>query len=1269
VVDVLTKLYEFEYKDMQFSKDGQLDELIALDRYTVSTFERYEIGDVVVAIVDENMGTKKVGIIESLSSNDSYEIKDRLGEKHTIKKELLQKPLELEPFQLWERWAKGAASVEQTPELKQYWENEFRWLFDGYRYSLGGRIQLMLGQEFVTGQRANLTAYNCFVVRSPEGEDKSAEQFLEVLDVAFKEASIMRRGGGVGLNISHINTVQGSGRDKSFFKFLLPSTHKDYSELQDRKKLGKFDSVETIEKGDSDITIAPHDSIEGLFEGLTELVVKAFDKTINDVNVDFTDIRHRNAIVNGVNGRSSGSVSWMELYILVAELLQQSTIDNVDFAEIYSHIVHLIIQGGSRRGALMLVCDDSNKNVRKFIERKKTFGYLSGANISVGISDSFMDKVKMAKERVKYGRELDSTLSESLDLWALIIESAWNSAEPGIIFMERYNKESNSWYFHPIIATNPCFTGDMRLLTPEGYRTFEYLASLDEEVYLINKDGIISKGKVWCSGEKEIVKVRMGNGNVITCTPDHVFMTNKGEEIAAQDLKGNRLMPYLSETDDFDMEFTLLGFIQGDGQLTRLVSPHHNGIEVNVGVGDLEVRHLFRKHYDVVEYNDNRRIYVNGLNEKLEELQFDPKILPERVFPSTYNSWGKTQKRSFIRGCYSANGSVINVGRIAYKTTCKEFAEQLVNTLEKEFGIKAYITTNRSKEVEFSNGTYTCKESYDINIANFSDMSKFYNDIGFIHRYKMYKLRDVLVQNAPKVTSVTNLQEKQKVYDFNEPYTNWGVVEGVIAHNCGEQGLPAFGVCNLGHFVLSRFHDKATGDVAWSELARAIKIAVRLQDNIIDYTKYFLKENEETQKKERRVGIGSLGLGTLMIKLGLRYGSDEGNAFVDKLYKFIAYNAYLASIDIAKEKNAFPAYEYDKFIQSGFMKRLLNEFPELDIKLQEHGIRNVTILTQAPTGSTGTYIDNIPMFRREFGGTTTGIEPYFSWEYWRAGRLGITKQTVDLAKEYMDEKGLTDIAELPDFFVTAMDLEPSDHVKVQAAVQKWTDSSISKTANCPSNYTIEQTDDLYMLSYDLGLKGMTIYRDGSRQAQVLSTKEEGAKLESHIEAKKLKELKENKVILEPKNEINSFAIPKRPRRLYGFTEKINFSYGDQFARAYVTINLYEGEPWEVFISTKVKEVSSLAKALGLMTTKLLRLGGTSDNLRQAIDTLTYDQTMGTLPSAVANLLKQIQKEKILSDAEANSNKEVKLAKCPDCGEDAYDRGNCICHACGVSKCN
>jgi len=444
------QLYEFEHKDMVFSKDGQLDELIALDRYAVSEFDGYKVGDTVVAIVDKAMGTKKVSEITSVNGDGTYTIKDRLGENHNVTKELLQKPLETEPYQLWRRWAKAGASVEKTPELQKYWENEFRWLMDGYRYSLGGRIQLMLGQEYVTGKRANLTAYNCFVTESPQGKSDSKDQFLEVLHIAYKEASIMRRGGGVGTNISNINTVKGIGK-KVKFEFILPEEHKDYDELQDMVKLGKFKGIQLSGKAHRlSKYIYAEDSVDGLFKALSEMVEEAYTTNLSKITVDFSDVRHRHAIVKGVNGRSSGSVSWMELFVLVVNLLKQNEIDNVDFAEIYSHITHLIEQGGSRRGALMLICDANNPNIRKFIERKKTAGYLTGANISVAISDDFMQKVINAKNG-----ELTKENKEALELWELLIESAWQSAEPGIVWMERYNKESNSWYYNEIIATNP----------------------------------------------------------------------------------------------------------------------------------------------------------------------------------------------------------------------------------------------------------------------------------------------------------------------------------------------------------------------------------------------------------------------------------------------------------------------------------------------------------------------------------------------------------------------------------------------------------------------------------------------------------------------------------------------------------------------------------------------------------------------------------------------------------------------------------------------
>jgi ribonucleoside-diphosphate reductase alpha chain len=297
----------------------------------------------------------------------------------------------------------------------------------------------------------------------------------------------------------------------------------------------------------------------------------------------------------------------------------------------------------------------------------------------------------------------------------------------------------------------------------------------------------------------------------------------------------------------------------------------------------------------------------------------------------------------------------------------------------------------------------------------------------------------------------------------------------IIATNpCGEQGLPAWGVCNLGHLYLASFAEKIGDDKVgpiyefnWDKLKKSAKVLTRFLDNIIDLTPYFFEQNEKVQKSERRIGGGTLGLAELLIKLRITYGSQESLVFIDKLYKLITCEMYTTSALLAEEKGFFPKFDKEKYLNSKFIKELPLEVQE---KIKEKGIRNIALTTQAPTGSTGTMI-----------GTSTGIEPYFAFKYYRQSRLGFHEVHAPIAQAYYkDDK-------LPKYFVSAMELSPDDHINVQAAIQKWTDSSISKTANVPANFTVEQTEELYMKAYDLGCKGVTIYRDSSRDEQVLST--------------------------------------------------------------------------------------------------------------------------------------------------------------------------------------
>jgi ribonucleoside-diphosphate reductase alpha chain len=382
----------------------------------------------------------------------------------------------------------------------------------------------------------------------------------------------------------------------------------------------------------------------------------------------------------------------------------------------------------------------------------------------------------------------------------------------------------------------------------------------------------------------------------------------------------------------------------------------------------------------------------------------------------------------------------------------------------------------------------------------------------------------------------------------------------ICTNPCGEQPLPGWGVCNLGALNLGRF--AVDGGVDWDGLGRGVRAAVRFLDNVIDATPYFFDENRRQQLSERRVGMGTMGLAELMVRCGVRYGSDEGNAFCERLYRFISSQAYLTSADLAEEKGSFPMFDAEPFLASGFMEGM----PEaVRSAVREKGIRNVTLLTQAPTGTTGTMVN-----------TSTGIEPFFSWAYYRKSRLGWHEERVEVVREWQEEHPGEE--ELPDHFVTAMELTPFEHVGAQAAIQRWVDSAISKTCNVPNEYTIDETRDLYEHMYRLGCKGGTVYRDGSRDEQVLHLEQEESEPAAVVDA--------------ATNGIapawGSPGIRQRPSQTSGDTYRISTPMG----KAYVTVNHVEGvEPFEVFVNIGKagSDLAADAEAIGRLISLMLRM--------------------------------------------------------------------------------
>ncbi|MCX7955543.1 MAG: adenosylcobalamin-dependent ribonucleoside-diphosphate reductase [Patescibacteria group bacterium] len=511
---------------------------------------------------------------------------------------------------------------------------------------------------------------------------------------------------------------------------------------------------------------------------------------------------------------------------------------------------------------------------------------------------------------------------------------------------------------------------------------------------------------------------------------------------------------------------------------------------------------------------------------------------------------------------------------------------------------------------------------------------------------------------------------------YNKLYNNYYWNKIICVNPCGEEGLPGWGVCNLGSINLSALVKSKDidekGEFDFEELKKIVKIAVRFQDNVVDMDPYIFEGIKKTQLEgERRIGLGTMGLADALIKLHIRYGSKESLKFIDKVYKIIRDEAYKASSEIAKEKGSFL-----KFNQKSFLKgKFISQLPE-DVKksIKKNGIRNSLLLMQAPTGSTSLMAN-----------TSSGIEPVFEFEFIRKDRLGVHIIRHHLYekwyKKHEKEKKEGKIKK-PEWFVSANELTPEDHVYVQAAIQKYVDASISKTVNAPKTHTVDDVKKLYTLAYELGCKGITYFREGSREG-VLERKDE-----------KKQEQKPP-----------SYTIKPRPMVVHGSTYKINTPVGI----AFITLNTNGGnppEPLEMFITIGKagSDIYAMAEGLGRMISTALRFSShlpVEVRVKEIINQLkdiggarTYGfgkDKIRSLPDAIAKVLimhyglneeknnfqKSEEKPKLIEKTtqptitdSINLNEEKMLDICPSCGEASFvhEEGCKKCYGCGYSEC-
>lgn len=956
------------------------------------------------------------------------------------------------------------------------------------------------------------------------------------------------------------------------------------------------------------------DSMESIFDALKHAAI--IHKTGGGTGFSFSKLRPENDLVKTTYGVSSGPVSFMQVFDVATETIKQ---------------------GGTRRGANMGILRVDHPDIEKFIEIKTYTPKLTNFNISVAITDKFMQALKADSDYELINPRTGEAVRKikAKTIFDKIVEAAWQTGDPGLVFIDTINKHNPIPHIGEIEATNPCITADTWVMTADGPRQVEELIGKRFFAIVNGKQWESSEHGFFETGVKPVYRLKTIEGFELRLTADHPVM--KVERMAryrvevqwskAKDLKpGDKIIMNNHRTfgnwgvkDKYtECNGYLMGLLLGDGTIKKdkIVLSSWGGNE-----GAKAVRAL--------ELNPG----MKAINKRIEKAPAD-------------------FCKGLLKGLFDADGSVQGNHSKGVSVRLAQSDINILKTVQRmllRFGIFSKIYKNRREKgrAKLPHGKgglkdYIVRPQHELVIPK-ENILYFNERVGFGDVEKMKKLEGTIRNYKRKVNQerfVASVEEVvsdgvERVYDVQIPGINAFDANGFVVHNCGEQPLLPYESCNLGSINVAKV--VKDGKIDYKRLASVVGQSVHFLDNVIDVNRYPLPQIEKMTKLNRKIGLGVMGFADMLILMGIPYNSEQAEKVAEKLMAFIDREAKKASQRLARKRGNFPNFEGSTYDQKGLRY-----------------MRNATITTIAPTGTISI-----------IAGCSSGVEPLFAISYTRKVLEG--QELVEVhplflkwAKEegFFSQALIDELAQvgslrelkqnqIPErikkLFVTAHDIEPHWHIRLQAAFQRFTDNAVSKTINMPYDASIDDVRRVYLMAYEMGLKGITIYRDRSKDEQVLMVKKK----------------EEGRPLISPR---------PRPVRTSGVTQRVNTGCG----RLYVTVNYDEEGICEVFAHMGKAGgcAASQIEAIGRLISLALRSGVKVESVVKQLRGIRCPAPgwqQGKQVLSCADAIAQV----LAGIAHISYSKEGHImGACPDCGDTLIYEGGCqICRSCGFSRCD